>query len=168
MHWWVVMVKKKLTSHKRPLIQTPKFSQSNNLSQLPKKTADIWLRYHWFPRQQTTSECRNSILVTCHYQIWVVLLIGWIKFPTWYNQSISFEGGPNRDKGHIWERVWGGRGGISFRYDDGISSPRTKIQSGKAQIQDILDMESSDIRHCTCAMLEPTKLWSHWCWELVT
>ena len=32
-------------------------------------------------------------------------------------------------------------GGISFRNDDGISFPRTKIQSGKAQIQDILDME---------------------------
>ena len=52
------MVKKKLTSHKRPLIQTPKFSQSNNLSYQPEKTADIWLRYHWFPRQQTTSEKR--------------------------------------------------------------------------------------------------------------
>ena len=35
----------------------------------------------------------------------------------------------------------GGGGGISFRNDDGNSSPRTKIQSGKAQIQDILDME---------------------------
>ena len=39
--------------------------------------------------------------------------------------------------------VWGGGGGggILFRNDDGISSPRTKIQNGKGQIQDILDME---------------------------
>ena len=37
--------------------------------------------------------------------------------------------------------VGGGGGVISFRNDDGISSPRTKIQIGKPPIQDILDME---------------------------
>ena len=53
-----------------------------------------------------------------HYQIWVVLLIGWMKFPTRYIQSISLEGGPNRNKGLIWERmcvcvcVGGGGGGL--------------------------------------------------------
>ena len=35
----------------------------------------------------------------------------------------------------------GGGGGISFRNDDGNSSPITKIQIGKPPIQDILDME---------------------------
>ena len=33
------------------------------------------------------NERRNSILMTRHYPIWEVLLIGWIKFPTRHDQS---------------------------------------------------------------------------------
>ena len=33
-----------------------------------KKIADIWRRYHWFPRQKTLkNERRNSILIPRHY-----------------------------------------------------------------------------------------------------
>ena len=43
---------------------------------------------HWFPRQMT-SEKRAQKFHSVSTQIWVVLLIGWIKFRTRYNLSES-------------------------------------------------------------------------------
>ena len=48
----------------------PCFKQQQQQQQLQKyyleKTADIWRRYHWFPREMT-SERRNCILMTRHF-----------------------------------------------------------------------------------------------------
>ena len=55
----------------------------------PETTADMaTLPCHWFPRQMT-SEKRAQKLHSVSTQIWVVLLIGWIKFRTRYNLSES-------------------------------------------------------------------------------
>ena len=55
----------------------------------PETTADMaTLPYHWFPRQMT-SEKRAQKFHGVSTQIWVVLLIGWIKFPTRYDLSES-------------------------------------------------------------------------------
>ena len=39
----------------------------------------------WRPK----NERRNSLLMTCHYPgtVWLVLQIGWSKFPPWHSQS---------------------------------------------------------------------------------
>ena len=52
-------------------------------------TADIWWRYHWFPHQMTSAKRAQKIRYCWRVttQIWVVLLIGWIKFPTRHDQS---------------------------------------------------------------------------------
>ena len=54
----------------------------------PGKTADIWQRYHWFPRQMT-SEKRAQKFHTDDASVPKsrLLLIGGIKFPTQYGQS---------------------------------------------------------------------------------
>ena len=55
----------------------------------PETTADMaTLPCHWFPRQMT-SEKRAQKFHSVSTQIWVVLLIGWIKFPTRYDLSES-------------------------------------------------------------------------------
>ena len=70
----------------------------------PEKTANIWRCYHWFPRQMTSAEIPQWWRITT--QIWTVLLIGWNKFPTRYDQSEA-----------LLSRIW-----VVTRHQYGISA----------------------------------------------
>ena len=65
------------------------------------KSAYIWWRYHWLIPHQMMSE-KRAVVIPCWWrvtnQIWVVLLIGWIKFPTWHGQSEAL---PRSGERHI-------------------------------------------------------------------
>ena len=66
----------------------------------PEKTANILLRQHWFPQKMTSEKWVQKFhtdqCVTT--QIWVVLLIGWSKFPLGHDQSEAL---PKYEKWHI-------------------------------------------------------------------
>ena len=65
-----------------------KFDAVNNKDSLRKQPTFSEATTGFPAKWRLRNELRNSILMTPHStQIWVVLLIGWIKFPTWHDQS---------------------------------------------------------------------------------
>ena len=73
-----------------------------------RKKAKISCRYHWFAREMTRNERRNSILMTCHYpdlnsvSQWLVVLCG--KFVSTNLKNYSYVGSGTSTVWIFWAR----------------------------------------------------------------